>query len=173
MFDLAALVQITANISVSMYAVYHPDYVNEPWHTYIAFLLVLWLCACFVILVNRGVPYTQNIGMFFVIVGGVVSIIVVAAMPKQHASNYFVWGSFEENNLTGWQGGVAFLLGVLNGAFTIGTPDAITHMAEELPHPKKDLPKAIGLQIGLGFLCRLLTATECLPHQGKSRWLCY
>lgn len=25
-------------------------------------------------------------------------------------------------------------------------------MAEELPHPKKDLPKAIGLQIGLGFL---------------------
>lgn len=25
-------------------------------------------------------------------------------------------------------------------------------MAEELPHPKKDLPKAIGLQLGLGFL---------------------
>jgi choline transport protein len=47
---------------------------------------------------------------------------------------------------------VAFLTGVLNGAFTIGTPDAITHLAEELPHPRRDLPKAIFAQIGLGFL---------------------
>lgn len=54
--------------------------------------------------------------------------------------------------MTGWQGGVAFLLGVLNGAFTIGTPDSITHIAEELPHPRRDLPKAIGIQLGLGFL---------------------
>lgn len=90
--------------------------------------------------------------MFFVIFGGVITIVVIAAMPKTHASNHFVWASFDENNLTGWQGGVAFLLGVLNGAFTIGTPDAITHIAEELPNPRRDLPKAIGLQIGLGFL---------------------
>ncbi|KAK3393754.1 amino acid/polyamine transporter I [Podospora didyma] len=153
MFDLAALVQICANISVNMYVVYHQDtYVPEAWHVYIAYLLVLWLSTAIVIFANKAIPYTQHAGMFFVIVGGIVTIIVVAAMPKQHASNYFVWGSFEENNLTGWQGGVAFLLGVLNGAFTIGTPDAITHMAEELPHPRRDLPIAIGLQIGLGFL---------------------
>jgi len=153
MFDLAALVQIAANISVNMYVVYHPDtYVFEPWHVYIAYLLVLWLGVALVIFANRAIPYTQNLGMFFIIVGGIITIIVIATMPQQHASNEFVWGSFEENNLTGWQSGVAFLLGVLNGAFTIGTPDAITHMAEELPHPRKDLPKAIALQIGLGFL---------------------
>lgn len=138
-----------------MYAVYHTDYVPQQWHVFIAYLLILWFSTFVVVFFNRLVPYTQNAGMFFVIVGGVVTIIVIAAMPKQHASSYFVWGSFNDNNLTGWQGGVAFLLGVLNGAFTIGTPDAITHMAEELPHPRKDLPKAIGLQIGLGFLCEL------------------
>lgn len=153
MFDLAALVQIAANISVNMYVVYHADtYVFEAWHVYIAYLLVLWLGTALVIFANRSIPYTQNLGMFFITVGGIITIIVIAAMPQQHASNEFVWGSFEENNLTGWQSGVAFLLGVLNGAFTIGTPDAITHMAEELPHPRKDLPKAIALQIGLGFL---------------------
>ena len=138
-----------------MYNVYHPDYVNQPWQTYIAFLLILWLSTALVIFANRAIPYTQNVGMFFVIIGGLVTIIVISAMPKQHASNADVWGSFDVNNLTGWGGGVAFLCGVLNGAFTIGTPDAITHMAEELPHPKKDLPKAIGLQLGLGFLCKL------------------
>ncbi|KAI1165678.1 putative amino acid transporter [Nemania serpens] len=153
MFDLAALVQITANIVVQLYATYHQDtYVPEAWHVYVAYVAILWLSTVFVILANRYVPLTQTLGMFFVIVGGLITIIVIAAMPKTHASNHFVWASFDENNLTGWGGGVAFLLGVLNGAFTIGTPDAITHIAEELPHPKRDLPKAIGLQIGLGFL---------------------
>lgn len=153
MFDLAALLQITANVSVNLYVIYHQStYVYEAWHVYVAYVLITWFCVAVVVFVNRVIPHTQTVGMFFVIVGGIVSIIVIAAMPKQHASNYFVWGSFKENNITGWQDGVAFLLGVLNGAFTIGTPDAITHMAEELPHPKKDLPKAIGLQIGLGFL---------------------
>ncbi|ORY68648.1 putative amino acid transporter [Pseudomassariella vexata] len=159
MFDLAALIQITANIIVQMYATYHQDtYVPEAWHVYVTYVLVLWLCTFLIIFANRLVPYTQHAGMFFVIVGGIITIIVIAAMPKQHASNYFVWSSFDENNLTGWQGGVAFLLGVLNGAFTIGTPDAITHMAEELPYPRKDLPKAIGLQIGLGGLYAFIFA---------------
>ncbi|KAI1638797.1 amino acid transporter [Biscogniauxia mediterranea] len=152
MFDLAALFEITSNILVQMYATYHADtYVPSPWHVYVTYVSVLWLSTLFVIFANRLLPLTQNLGMFFVIVGGVVTIVVIAAMPERHASNYFVWGSFAENNLTGWQGGVAFLLGVLNGAFTIGTPDAITHIAEELPHPRRDLPKAIGLQLGLGF----------------------
>lgn len=154
MFDLAALTQITANISINMYIVYHQgNYVFQQWHVYIAYILITAISTGFVIFANRAVPWTQNVGMFFVIVGGIVTIIVISAMSKNHASNQFVWGSFNENNLTGYPGGLAFLLGVLNGAFTIGTPDAITHMAEELPHPRRDLPKGIALQIGLGFLC--------------------
>ncbi|KAK9234614.1 choline transport protein [Lipomyces kononenkoae] len=152
MFALASLTQITANIAIQMYATYHPEFVQQPWHIYITYVLITWLCTGTVIFANRLLPYTQHAGMIIVIVGGIVTIIVLAAMPKTHASSHFVWGSFTENNLTGWSDGVAFLCGVLNGAFTIGTPDAITHMAEELPRPKRDLPKAIGLQIGLGFL---------------------
>jgi len=34
-------------------------------------------------------------------------------------------------------------------------------MAEELPHPKRDLPIAIALQIGLGFLCRSRKILVC------------
>lgn len=139
---------------MSMYAVWNWDtYVSRPFHVFIGYLIILWGCAGFIVFANKYAPYTQQAGTIFVLVGGVVTIIVLAAMPKQHASNHFVWGSFDENNTTGWSGGVAFLLGVLNGAFTIGTPDSVTHMAEEMPHPKKDLPKAILLQISLGFVC--------------------
>ncbi|KAF6844342.1 choline transporter [Colletotrichum musicola] len=153
MFSLASLLQITSNIAVSMYAVYNFDtYVSEPFHVYIGYLIILWGTAAFLVFGNKYGPQTQHVGTFFVLVGGVVTIIVLATLPKRHASNHFVWASFDENNVTGWPGGMAFLLGVLNGAFTIGTPDSVTHMAEEMPHPKKDLPKAIMLQIFLGFV---------------------
>ena len=102
-----------------------------------------------------------------VLVGGVVTIIVLAAMPKQHASNSFVWTAW--NNQTGWGNGVAFLTGVLNGAFTIGTPDAVTHMAEELPNPKRDLPRAIAAQLGLGVLSASLS--RCYGRNADSPFL--
>lgn len=143
-----------------MYAVFHPSFVYEPWHTYVAFLIITWLCTAFVIFCNNLIPKLQSAGLFLVIVGGLVTIIVVAAMPKTHASNAFVWKDFE--NLTGWGGGVAFLTGVLNGAFTIGTPDAVTHLAEELPNPAVDLPKAVFAQVGLGFITTLCYAIAIL-----------
>lgn len=111
MFDLAALVQIAANILVQMFATWHPDYAAaaEPWHVYVTYLGVLWASTLFIIFANPLLPYAQNAGMFFVVVGGIITIVVIAAMPSAHASDHFVWGSFEENNLTGWPGGVAFL----------------------------------------------------------------
>jgi choline transport protein len=149
-FDFAAIIQITASVAVALYSVYHPDLVIQPWHVYIAYLLILWLCVGIVIFGNRIIPYLQDLGLFLVLGGGLVTIIVVAAMPSQHATNSFVWTDWV--NSTGWSDGVAFLAGVLNGAFAIGTPDAITHMAEELPNPKRDLPRAVAAQIILGTI---------------------
>ncbi len=149
-FDVASIVSIPANVLVQMYAVFHPDFVVLPWHSFVAFVLVTWLCTAFVIFCNSLIPKLQHVGLFLITVGGLVTIIVVTAMPKKHASNAFVWKDFE--NETGWSNGVAFLTGVLNGAFTIGTPDAVTHLAEELPRPSVDLPKAVFAQVGLGFI---------------------
>ncbi|CAK3985844.1 Choline transport [Lecanosticta acicola] len=155
-FDLASIISIPANVVVQMYALFHPDFVIEPWHSYVAFVCILWLVTAFVILCNRLIPYLQHAGLFLIIVGGLVTIIVLAAMPKQHATNSFVWTDW--TNLTGLPDGVAFLAGVLNGAFTIGTPDAVTHLAEELPNPKVDLPKAVFAQVGLGFVTAFVFA---------------
>jgi len=133
-----------------MYAIYHADYIIKPWQIFVTLTVINWLCVGATVFFNRYLPYLQQFGLFIVLVGGLVTIIVLATMPKQHSSNAFVWRDW--NNLTGWGSGVAFLTGVLNGAFTIGTPDAVTHMAEELPDPKRDLPKAVFAQVGLGTL---------------------
>lgn len=157
-FDLASIVSIPANICVQFYVIFHPDFVVQPWHTYVAFILITWLGAAIVIFGNRFLPYMQQAGLFLILVGGLVTIIVVAAMPSQHATSATVWKDWD--NQTGWSGGVAFLTGVLNGAFTIGTPDAVTHMAEELPNPKVDLPKAVAAQIILGTISKSFLGTR-------------
>lgn len=117
-FDMASVISIPANVVVQMYANYHPDYIVEPWHSYVAFVLITWLCTAFVIFCNRLISHLQYVGMALIIFGGLVTIIVVASMPSQYASNTFVWRDFQ--NTTGWSNGVCFLAGVLNGAFAIG-----------------------------------------------------
>ncbi|KAF2735770.1 choline transporter [Polyplosphaeria fusca] len=152
LFDFASITQIASNVAVQLYAIFHPDLVIEPWHVYVAYILITWTITSICVFANRSSPVLQHVGLVLVVVGGFVTIVVLAATPDQHASNTFVWGGFSENNLTGWGDGVAFLTGVLNGAFTIGTVDAITHLAEELPNPRVDLPKGVLAQIVLGFL---------------------
>ena len=110
-FDLASVVSIPANVAVQMYAIFHPDFIIEPWHTYLAFVLITWLCTAFVVFCNRLIPYLQQAGFLLIIVGGVVTIIVVTVMPQQHASNAFVWRDFD--NKTGWPRGIAFVSGDL------------------------------------------------------------
>ncbi|KAF5002491.1 hypothetical protein FGRMN_316 [Fusarium graminum] len=158
MFGLASLVQVAANAGVQCYATLTPGFSPAAWQVYVAYLIVIWLSTFIVIFSNRLVPYTQKLGLFLVVAGGLVTIIIVAVMPKKHASSEFVWNSFSENNLTGWNDGVAFMVGILNGAFTIGTLDAITHMAEETTNPKKDLPRAIFLYIAIGGVYALAFA---------------
>ena len=100
------------------YALYHTDLVIEAWHSYVAFVCIIWLVTAFVIFCNKTIPHLQHVGLFLIVVGGLVTVIVVTTMPREYATNSFVWADF--NNLTGWSNGVAFLTGVLNGAFAIG-----------------------------------------------------
>ena len=160
LFDLAAITYTQAQVVVQLYYIYHPDLEIQPWHYYVAYILVTILVSSFNIFFNRLIPYTQYFGCFMVVVGGLVTVIVVAAMPTQHASNAFVWTDFV--NSTGWEDGVAFLIGVLSGAFTIGTPEATTHLAEDLPNPRRDLPLSIAAQMGLGSITAFCYAIAVL-----------
>jgi len=159
LFGLAAIVIVPANVVVQMYVVFHPDFVVQSWHVFLAFILINWFCCLTVIFFNRFMPALQKFGLFVIVVGGLVTVIVLAA-AKSHASASFVFTDWQ--NATGWSGGVAFLQGMLNGAFAIGTPDSVTHMAEELPHPRKDLPRAIAAQISLGALTGFIYAVALM-----------
>ena len=99
-------------------------------------------------------PYTNGLGVFFIIAGVFVTIVVCAAMPGSggrppHATSAFVWT--EWNAEIGYPNGFVFVAGMLNGAYAMGTPDIASHLAEEIPRPQINVPKVIGLQMVIGF----------------------
>ncbi|KAJ3982767.1 choline transport protein [Lentinula detonsa] len=156
-FALSSIVFIPANIFVDMYALFHQDtYMRQAWHVYLAFVLINVACLLVVVFRNRWLPLIQRMGSVAVVGGGIVTVVILAVLPRQHASAASVFTTW--NNQTGWPSGVAFLTGMLNGAYAIGTPDAVAHIAEELPSPRNDLPKAVAAQMIVGTLTSFVFA---------------
>lgn len=133
---IAATAQIVGAQTVSMYALFHEGFVIQRWQVFVSYLICIWGCCLVVLLANRALPTIEAVGAFFVIAGFFISVLVCAIMPHikslGYASNDFVWREWQ--NDTGYSSdGFVFCLGMLNGAFAVGTPDVITHLAEEIP----------------------------------------
>ena len=135
-FGAASTAQIVAAQIVSMYSIFHVDFVTERWHVFVTYLIITWLCGLITIFGNRALPRLEFLGAILIVLGVVVVVIVCAVMPHQNGRSYatsaFVWRDWV--NSTGWSSdGLVFLLGMLNGAFAVGTPDIVSHLAEEIP----------------------------------------
>ena len=132
LIGIAAIAQILGAQSVSMYAVFHPDFVTQRWHVFVAYILCVWTCALIVIFANKFLPMLETLGGCLILAGVIITIVVCASMAPQHATNAFVWREWQ--NSTGYgSDGFVFVLGMLNGAFSVGTPDVVSHLAEEMP----------------------------------------
>lgn len=132
----ASMSFILAQQTVSMYALMHPGFSVSTWNTFVSFLLCTWTCCAIVLFMNRFLPWVGNLGMFFILAGVFVTIIVCVVMPyvngTGYATNELVWATFD--NQTGYtQTGFVFVAGMLNGAYSVGTPDCSSHLAEEIP----------------------------------------
>lgn len=108
---------------------------------------------------HRALPAINQVGLFFILGGVFVTIMVCAIMPSRTGAGYAttasVWKQWE--NQTGYSSnGFVFVAGMLNGAYSVGTPDCIAHLAEEIPNPKRNIPKAIAAQMLTGLLSGFL-----------------
>ena len=109
---------IQGNLIVSMWALFHPAYSYQRWHVYIVYVVQTWVCASIVMFGNRILPHANQAGLFFIVAGVVITILVCAISPSQkdagYASSATVWQDW--NNQTGWNSnGLVFLSGMLNG----------------------------------------------------------
>ncbi|CAL3967161.1 hypothetical protein PZA11_003555 [Diplocarpon coronariae] len=155
MCGTATMASISGQIAVAMYGLYHPDYTPERWHVFIAYLLITWMSCSVVLLANKALPLINLVGLCFILGGVLVTIIVCVALPSSTGDGYarsaFVWADW--SNQTGYSSdGFVFCAGMLNGAYAVGTPDCVSHLAEEIPNPRRNVPLAIGAQMATGFV---------------------
>ncbi|OCT48563.1 putative choline transport protein [Cladophialophora carrionii] len=151
----ASMTSIFSNTVVQMYALKHPDFVSKPWHVFVTYIIVTWIACLIVCFFNEAMPRLNSIGIFFILAGFLITIVVVTVMPGRdgrpgHASSAFVWTEWTAD--IGYPNGFVFVAGMLNGAFSVGTPDTTSHLAEEIPYPQRNVPIAIACQMSIGFV---------------------
>lgn len=125
---------ILAQELVCMWSLFHPDYVSNRWHIFVGMLIMTCLCNVTILFMNRWLPHLQTIGLVLILAGVFITILVCAIMPSTtgsgHATTAFVWQDYVDT--TGWnKPGLAFVLGMLNGAYSVGTPDVTSLYLQE------------------------------------------
>lgn len=151
----ASMAAILANTVVQMYALNHPAFAPAAWHVFVVYILATWLACATVCLFNSALPHLNRIGLVFVLAGFLATLIVVVVMPGRggrppHASSSFVWTGWSAD--LGYPDGFVFATGMLNGAYSMAPVGATTHLAEEIPNPERNVPLAIAMQLGIGFV---------------------
>jgi len=152
-FGAAVCSLASAEALIAMYSLYHPDYTPQRWQIFIAFVCVTWLDLSFILFGQRILArIATGMGASLLLLFFIVTLLC-AIYPSQngagYASNAAVWTDFQ--NLTGWSSnGFVFVMGILNGAYAIGTPDGVCHMCEEIPQPRKNIPRGILVQMTIG-----------------------
>lgn len=130
LLSASSMSSMLGNEAVAMYLLRHSHVRWNSWQVFIVFQIVNWSCCAIVCLGNRFIPLINRLALTLSMCGLVTTVVVLAVMPKQHASNAQVWTEYH-NNTGGWSDGVCFMTGLLNAAFAVGVPDCISHLSEE------------------------------------------
>ncbi|KAJ4263450.1 hypothetical protein NW762_006269 [Fusarium torreyae] len=123
------------------------SFVPEKWSTYLIFLAILTFTTITNIFGNRILGRWNDAALCWSVLGVVIVGIVLLTMSKKSDAS-FVFTNFD--NQTGWPDGMAWILGLLQSALSLIGFDVILHMAEEMPNPARDAPRAMILAIAVG-----------------------
>lgn len=136
--NVAAWVCLTASggllgsqLILGVISLLHPEYEAKSWHQfliYIAYTLAAFFINAFM---NRLLPYFNKAAFLWSLAGfAIICITVLSCATPNYQSASFVFGGFI--NESGWPDGLAWLLGLLQGAFALTGFDAVIHMIEEM-----------------------------------------
>ncbi|KAK0382815.1 hypothetical protein NLU13_9910 [Sarocladium strictum] len=126
------------------------SYDAKPWHQFLIYIAFSLIALVINVFGTRLLPAFTKSAFIWSLVGFVViSITILACASPDYQSGDFVYGNFI--NETGWPDGLAWLLGLLQGAFALTGFDATAHMIEEIPEPHIRGPRIMLYCIGIGM----------------------
>ncbi|AGO13076.1 AaceriAFL081Wp [[Ashbya] aceris (nom. inval.)] len=150
-FTSASTTLSAATELVGMYALVRPDFEIQKWHVFVCYQLL----HCFLLVFNcygRSLPLVSSSALYVSLFSFVtITITVVACSRGQFNDAKFVFATFR--NETGWQNSaIAFIVGLINPAWSFSCLDCATHMAFEVEQPERVIPIAILGTVAIGFV---------------------
>jgi len=134
-------------ISAACVVASNGNYVVAAWKTYLIFMAVLTFGTLSMTFGNRILGAWNNLALYWSILSVfVASVVLLSTSDKTDPE--FVFATFA--NETGWNDGIAWILGLLQSALSLIVYDAVLHMTEEMPTPSRDAPLAMVYAVGVG-----------------------
>ncbi|KAL1413820.1 hypothetical protein Q8F55_001604 [Vanrija albida] len=169
MFSGAA--SVTTNMTYYLVCLWNPDFVLEPWHFFLLYVLCLTISLVINTFASRHLHMFDFIGIFWLAGGAIILIIATLACagtkstePKFQSAS-FVFTTFINNS--DWSNFVLFMTGMVQPTFTITCFDAVAHVIDEMPNPRRDAPRCITATVVFGcvstfvvVLCLLFAITD-------------
>lgn len=137
----------------------HPSYDFHRWHQFLIYIGITLIFFTINALLQRVLPQLNGFAICWSLIGFlVVCITVLACAAPDYATGQYVFATFI--NTTAWPDGVAWLLGLLQGSFSLTAFDAVAHLSEEIPNPSVEGPNimvyCVLIGIGTGFLFQVV-----------------
>ncbi|WZH50407.1 amino acid/polyamine transporter I [Fusarium acuminatum] len=148
----ASIDLIVTQTVLGMATMAHPSFVPKPWITFVGYQLVNLLAFGFNFF-ERCLPWCSKALLIYTpsILFAIFVALLAGDSHKQPAVAFFI----DIKNISGWPTGLAFLIGLNTSAWSFSCLDAVTHLADEIPQPKKNIPKALICTIAVGFVTGL------------------
>lgn len=150
-FTSASTTLSVATELVGMYALTHPDFEVKRWHIFVCFellhlFLMIFNCS------GKSLPLISSSALYISLFSFItITITVLACSHGQYNDAKFVFATFY--NETGWKNsGIAFIVGLINPAWSFSCLDCATHMAFEVEKPERVIPISIMGTVAIGFI---------------------
>ncbi|KAM0424457.1 hypothetical protein ACHAPT_010381 [Fusarium lateritium] len=146
---LASCNFFVASSILTLVNLWHPSYAMEAWHVY---LLHILLCLVAFVATARFPAAIGRLGItiFWVsLTGFIASMVTLLTVSDDKQSSSAVFKEYK--NVSGWSNGWSMIIGITSCLWAYSGVDAPTHLAEEVPNPSRNVPRAIFLTIGLGI----------------------
>ncbi|KAI1018388.1 hypothetical protein LB503_005525 [Fusarium chuoi] len=134
---------------IGMVLFVNPDYQPQNWHSYLLYigLILITLIPIFTIPQKHLGKWTQAC-LAISVLGFVVVTITILAMSDGYNHPSFIT-TFD--GTSGWPDGVAWVMSIGNAMYAFASMDAVIHVAEEMHHPGKAIPRAMNLTMIIGL----------------------
>lgn len=141
---------------------FHPSFIYQRWMGFLAFQ-VINIVTCFGACFEHLLPNLSKAFLLLNVISvGVIAITLFAMAGTRTSMEEFI----KFVNVSGWPDGVAFLIGSNGANWCFSCLDVVTHLAEEIPSPSTNIPRALIWTIAIASSSGLLMVLAIIVNLG-------